>query len=61
MAANRLNHRGQTMVEYLLLVSLVALIALKVGSFVREIFQKAGPQLKGQVIEEELKTGIGFR
>jgi len=61
VAANRLNHRGQTMVEYLLLVSLVALIALKVGSFVRDIFQEAGPQLKEKVIEEELETGIGFR
>jgi len=61
VAANRLNHRGQTMVEYLLLVSLVALIALKVGSFVREIFHEAGPQLKEQVIEEELQTGRGFQ
>lgn len=52
--------RGQTIVEYLLLLSFVALIALWVSDFVRNAFQRASPTLKQQVIERNLNTGIGF-
>lgn len=47
--------------EYLLLLSFVALIALKVGIFVRNAFKKGAPELKSVVIEENLNTGIGFK
>ena len=52
---------GQTAVEYLLLLLFVLMIALKVGEFIRGAFQKGGPTLKSQVIEQNLHTGIGFQ
>ena len=52
---------GQTAVEYLLLLLFVAMIALKVGEFIRGAFQKGGPTLKSQVIEQNLHTGVGFQ
>ena len=52
---------GQTVVEYLLLLSFVALVALKVGLFVRNAFKKGAPELKKVVIEENLNTGVGFK
>lgn len=52
---------GQTVVEYLLLLLFVVLIAIKVSEFMRNAFKKGGGALKKDVIERNLKTGIGFK
>lgn len=54
------NRRGQTVVEYLLLLSFVVLISLKVGSFIQNAFKKGAPVLKESVIEQNLETGWEF-
>lgn len=56
----RRSKKGQTVVEYVLLLSFVTLIGLWVANFVRQAFLKGGPTLKQQVIEQNLNTGIGF-
>ena len=58
--ASRPLKKGQTMVEYLLLLSFVVMIGLWVSDFIRNAFKKGAPSLKQQVIEENLNTGIGF-
>ncbi|HBQ21735.1 MAG: hypothetical protein A2Z91_03180 [Deltaproteobacteria bacterium GWA2_38_16] len=57
------NHKtkGQAIVEYLLLLSFVVLIMLKVGSFIQNSFKKGAPILKEVVIEQNLETGVGFK
>lgn len=52
---------GQTIVEYLLLVSFVIFIGVWVVEFVQKAFQRGGPTLKQRVIEENLNTGVGFK
>jgi len=56
----RLTNRGQTIIEYLLLLSFVALIGLKVASFIQNSFRDGAPVLKREIIEYNLHTGIGF-
>lgn len=56
----RRSKKGQTIVEYMLLLSFVTLIGLWVADFVRQAFLKGGPTLRQQVIEQNLSTGVGF-
>ena len=53
-------NQGQTIIEYLLLLSFVVLIGLKVAGFMHNAFKKGAPALKQVVIENNLHTGVGF-
>lgn len=54
-------NKGQTVVEYLLLLAFVALVMIKVVEFIQRAFEKGGPLLKREVIEKNLETGVGFK
>ncbi|MBI4041494.1 MAG: hypothetical protein HY390_06485 [Deltaproteobacteria bacterium] len=54
-------HSGQTIVEYMLLVTFVVMIAWRLSLFFVDIFQQAAPRLKADVIERQLNTGREFR
>ncbi len=52
--------RGQTMVEYILLLAFVVMIMVRVGISLREILSEGGKGLKTG-IEGDLHTGVGFK
>ncbi len=50
---------GQTATEYILILSILSFIIIKVLMFFREVFLEAIPEL-GKHVEADLTTGGGF-
>ena len=51
---------GQTATEYVLVLAILSLFVIKILSFFREVFLEAMPTLADHIIEEDLRTGLGF-
>lgn len=53
------NARGQTTIEYVLMVAFGAIFSLQIMTFFNEIFREGLRGLEGNV-QEEMATGRGF-
>lgn len=59
-ARRRKKNRGQSTIEYLLMVAFGAIFAIQIAGFFNDIFKDGLKQLEGNV-EVEMATGARFR
>ena len=59
----KLNNKGQTLVEYVLIISLITVLAIAAvkmfGGYLKDSITKSGCSLTGQVYEKGDKPGDG--
>ena len=60
----KLNNRGQTLVEYLLIISLITVVAIAVvkifGGYLKDTVTKMGCEMMGKDFVEAEKIGEGY-
>ena len=60
----KLNNRGQTLVEYLLIISLITVVAISVvkifGGYLKDTVTKMGCEMMGKDFVEAEKIGEGY-
>ena len=60
----RLNNKGQTLVEYVLIISLITVVAIAVvkifGGYLKDTVTKMGCEMMGKEFVEGSKVGEGY-
>jgi len=60
----KLNNKGQTLVEYVLIISLIAVIAIGIvnifGGYLKDAITKSGCAISGKEFVEGAKAGEGY-
>ena len=60
----KLNNKGQTLVEYVLIISLITVVAIAVvkifGGYLKDTVTKMGCEMMGKDFVEEEKIGEGY-
>ncbi len=60
----KLNNRGQTLVEYVLIISLITVVAIAVvkifGGYLKDTVTKMGCEMMGKSFVEAEKIGEGY-
>jgi len=60
----KLNNRGQTLVEYVLIISLIAVVAIAIvrifGGYLKDRVTKIGCEIMGKQFVEAEKIGEGY-
>ena len=61
---DRLNNKGQTLVEYVLIISLITVVAIGLvkvfGGYLQDTITKIGCQMSGKDFVEGEKIGAGY-